>query len=261
VSTSSPAGSGETARVSGEALAATAAPLTSAPAHSVTISQGPGETPWRPLLQVDRVVWPSIHARLQCMAASAIQQMADGLLSLCASGSKVLGLASCASGEGVTTLMLAAARSLANLGRKVAVVDANWNNPQLAQSLGLLPQIGWEETLCGGLPLEEVVIESLADGLAVLPVRKPSASTIAAGPIAASFDILAREFDVVLVDLGPLAQLEEGAPSRAVAARMDAVILVQNVRVTTPNRLADVREHLAASNLRYVGTIQNFVAG
>ncbi len=42
---------------------------------------------------------------------------------------------------------------------------------------------------------------------------------------------------------------------------MDAVVLVQNVRVTTPNQLADVREHLAASNLRYAGTIQNFVAG
>ena len=42
---------------------------------------------------------------------------------------------------------------------------------------------------------------------------------------------------------------------------MDAVILVQNVRVTTPNRMAEVRQRLAASNLRYAGTIQNFVAG
>ena len=47
----------------------------------------------------------------------------------------------------------------------------------------------------------------------------------------------------------------------SVAARMDAVVLVQNVRVTTPNRLAEVRQRLAASNLRYAGTIQNFVAG
>jgi Mrp family chromosome partitioning ATPase len=274
MSTWCPAEIGETTPASTEAIAPIDAPLTLPPAHSVTISQEPGETPWRPLLQVDRVIWPNIHTRLQTTAAAAIQQMADGLLSLCASGSKVLGLAGCASGEGVTTVMLAAARSLVSQGRKVVLVDANWSNPQVAQSLGLLPQLGWEETLCGGLPLEEVVIESLADGMAVLPVRKPSASTIAQAQIAASFDILAREFDVVLVDLGPLAQIkDEGAPwhdstpshestlSREVAARMDAVILVQNVRVTTPNRLADVREHLAASNLRYVGTIQNFVAG
>jgi len=188
--------------------------------------------------------------------------MTDGLLTICASGNKVLGLASCASGEGVTTLLLAAARKLLSQGRKVVLVDANWNNPQLAQCLGLLPQIGWEETLCGGLPLEEVVIESLADGLAVLPVREPSESTIAPSQIAASFDILAREFDVVLVDLGSLDQVEDKDTfSYGAAARMDAVILVQNVRVTTPNRLAEVRQRLAASNLRYVGTIQNFVAG
>ena len=147
--------------------------------------------------------------------------MADGLLSICASGSKVLGLASCARGEGVTTLFLAAARKLLSQGRKVVLVDANWSNPQLAQSLGLLPQIGWEETLCGGLPLEEVVIESLADGLAVLPVREPSASTIAEAQIAASLDILAREFDVVLVDLGPLDQVEDEDTSVARRGRAD----------------------------------------
>ena len=221
-----------------------------------------GEPAWRPLLQVDRVVWPGIDNRLQTTAPAAIEQMADGLLSLCASGSKVLGLTSCASGEGVTTLLLAAARKLLSQGRKVVLVDANWSNPQLAQSLGLLPQIGWEETLCGGLPLEEVVIESLADGLAVLPVREPSANAITKAQIAASFDILAREFDVVLVDLGPLAQTDDEFHCAGdVTARMDAVILVQNVRLTTPNRLAEARGRLAASNLRCAGTIQNFVAG
>jgi Mrp family chromosome partitioning ATPase len=260
--TPSPAEIGETTPVPIAAAVAASPPLETAPAPTVTTSGEAGETPWRPLLQVDRVVWPGIHARLQSTAPAAMQQMIEGLLSLCASGSKVLGLASCGSGEGVTTLLSAAARKLQGQGRKVVLVDANWSNPQLAQSLGLLPQIGWEETLCGGLPLEEVVIESLADGLAVLPVRKASASAIAHERIAASFDILAREFDVVLVDLGPLAQIaDEDAPLGGVAARMDAVILVQNVRVTTPNRMAEVRQRLAASNLRYAGTIQNFVAG
>ncbi len=273
-----PAEIGEDTSVPTAAVAATAAPSTysarsavaSTPsvADTVATAQEPDETPWRPLLQVDRVVWPSIHDRLQTTAAAALEQMTEGLLSICTSGSKVLGLASCASGEGVTTLLLAAARKLLSQGRKVVLVDANWGNPQLAQSLGLLPQIGWEETLCGGLPLEEVVIETLADGMAVLPVREPSASAITQEQIAASFDILAREFNVVLVDLGPLAEDEdegtsspEGIPLRDVAAQMDAVILVQNVRVTTPNQLAEVQQRLAASNLRCAGTIQNFVAG
>jgi Mrp family chromosome partitioning ATPase len=221
-----------------------------------------GVETWRPLLQVDRVVWPSISSRLQTTAATAVEQMAKGLLAICRPGHNVLGLAGCNNGEGVTTLLLAAARTLLNQGRKVALVDGNWRNPQLAKCLGLLPQIGWEETLCGGLPLEEVVIESLADGLAVLPVRQPSASETTPEQITATFDILRRQFDVVLVDLGSLDQVkDEDSASHDVAARIDAVVLVQNVRVTPPNRLAEVREHLAASNLPYAGTIQNFVAG
>ena len=240
------------------------APRVSPPAYSAATAVKTNSAAWRPLLQVDRLIWPGIHGRLQSVAPAAVEQMTEGLSSLCASGVKIIGLTSCARGEGVTTLLAAAARRLAGQGRKVVIVDANGNNPQLAQSLGLLPQIGWEATLCGALPLEEVVIESLADGLAVLPVREPSAGEITKQKIVASLDQLAGHYDVVLVDLGPL---DEGANAlgsglaQEAAARMDAVILVQNVRITPPNRTAEVRRRLAASNLRFAGTIQNFVAG
>jgi Mrp family chromosome partitioning ATPase len=213
-------------------------------------------------LQVDKVVWPTIHNRLQGAAQPAISQMTDGLQSIGDSGRKLIGLASASRGEGVTTLLSAAARNLLERGRKVAVVDGHWDNPQLAKSLGLLPQIGWEEALSGGLPLEEIVIESLADGLAVLPVREPPASAITKAAIGTCLETLAASFDFVLVDLGSLSELaDKSTPAHAVAAHMDAVVLVQNVRVTPPNRLAEVHKRLAESKMRYAGTIQNFVAG
>ena len=95
-----------------------------------------------------------------------------------------------------------------------------------------------------------------------MPAREPPAQGIDKAAVAASLDILAKEFDLVLVDLGSMDDSEDGnTPAHAVAARMDAVVLVQNVRITPPHRLAEVRQHLAASNLQYAGTIQNFVAG
>jgi Mrp family chromosome partitioning ATPase len=232
------------------------------PAQNVTIGSATAENTWSPLLQVDRVVWPTIHNRLQGAAKAAIALMTDGLQSIGDSGRKIIGLASAARGEGVTTLLSAAARNLLERGRTVAVVDSHWENPQLAKSLGLLPQIGWEEALLGGLPLEEIVIESLADGLAVLPVREPPASAIAKTAIGQSLETLADKFDFVLVDLGPLSEIaDKSTPAHEVAARMDAVVLVQNVRVTPPSRLAEVQRRLAESKMRYAGTIQNFVAG
>jgi hypothetical protein len=95
-----------------------------------------------------------------------------------------------------------------------------------------------------------------------LPVREPPASAIATTAIAASLETLARKYDIVLVDLGTLDEIEDAsAPAHDVAARMDAVVIVQNVRMTPPHHLTEVRKRLAASNMRYAGTIQNFVAG
>jgi Mrp family chromosome partitioning ATPase len=232
------------------------------PTQNVTIGSAAAENTWSPLLQVDRVAWPTIHNRLQGAAKPAVEQMTDSLQSIGDSGSKVIGLASASRGEGVTTLLSAAARNLLERGRKVAVVDGHWDNPQLAKSLGLLPQIGWEEALSGGLPLEEIVIESLADGLAVLPVREPPASAITKTAIGKSIEVLAATFDFVLVDLGSLSKLaDKSTPAHTVASHMDAVVLVQNVRVTPPHRLAELQKRLSESNMRYAGTIQNFVAG
>ena len=39
------------------------------------------------------------------------------------------------------------------------------------------------------------------------------------------------------------------------------MVLVQNIRLTTPNRLAEARQRLAESNVPFAGTIENFVAG
>jgi Mrp family chromosome partitioning ATPase len=241
---------------------ATSVQLPPPPARDVTTGSVAAENNWSPLLQVDRVAWPAIHNRLQSAAPTAIAVMTDALQAIGDSGRKLIGLASCIRGEGVTTLLSAAARHLLERGRKIVVVDSHWGNPQLARCLGLLPQIGWEESLTNGLPLQEIVIESLADGLAVLPVRQPPASAITNTTIAASLEILARNYDFVLVDLGTLDEIEEeSSPAHDVAARMDALVLVQNVRKTPPHHLSDVRKRLAASKLRYAGTIQNFAAG
>ncbi len=125
-----------------------------------------------------------------------------------------------------------------------------------------MPQVGWEEALSGGLPLEEIVIESLADGLAVLPVREPPASAFTKTAIGTSLETLAGQFDFVLVDLGSLSEIaDKTSPTHAVALHVDAVVLVHNVRVTPPHRLAEVHKRLADSKMRYAGTIQNFVAG
>jgi Mrp family chromosome partitioning ATPase len=217
---------------------------------------------WRPMLQVDELLWPSVEDRLRTLAARWMDQLAAGLTNVLERGQKVLGFGCRTSGEGVTTLLTGAARRLVEQGLRVAVVDANLAGPNLAQSLGLLPQVGWADMLEGRLPLEEVAVESLADGLVVLPLAEPLEG-VALEPtrIAATLQTLAESYDVVLVDLGALESSESSGTQREIARRMDAVLLVQNVRSTAADRLAGLRCDLAAEGVVHAGTIQNFVAG
>jgi Mrp family chromosome partitioning ATPase len=226
---------------------------------------GPATPSWHPLLQVDHFLWPDACQRLHSQAAGAMDQLADAFSAMVRQGRKVLGLGSCGEGEGVTTLVLAAGRRLVERGLRVVVVDANLADPQLAQRLGLLPQVGWEDALAGRLPLEEVAVESLGDRLAVLPVREPFAGTGSESDepqMIASLETLAAHYDVVLVDLGGLEDRAtvSGALARGIGARLHAVVLVHNVRQTTPDRLADVQRCLTAASIPQAGVVENFVA-
>ena len=179
---------------------------------------------------------------------------------------KVLAICGCQRGEGATTLLLCAGRRLAKRGLQVVMVDANLVDPQLARRLGLLPEFGWEEVLAGRLPLEEVVIESVHNQLAVLPLREPFAGTDQPTEdqrrLADNIETLAAHYDLVLLDLGPLEDpnVVGGWLARGLGSRLDAIALVHNVRDTARERLAEIQRCLAATDIAQAGIVENFAA-
>lgn len=224
-----------------------------------------GDRSFQPMLQVDHFTWPSACRRLGEMAALELDRLADGLVAAMARGHKVIGIGSCRSGDGATTMALCAGQCLVERGKNVVLVDGNLANPQLGKRLGLLPQSGWEEVLAGRLPLGEVVIESTRNQFAVLPVCGTFAGT--GGPcqdearVADSLQMLAASYDVVLVDLGPLEDPDVvgGSLARGIASRLHAIVLVQNVHATSEEQLVEIQGCLAATDIARAGIIQNFV--
>ena len=220
---------------------------------------------FRPLLQVDCFTWPAVCSRLGEAAADELDRLADRLVEGIGRGEKVVAVGGCRRGEGATTLLLCAGRRLAERGFKVVMADANLADPQLACRLDLLAQSGWEDVLAGGLPLEEVVIESAGDRLAVLPVRQTSAGTHGATEdetrLAESIRTLAAHYDLVLLDPGPLEELSVVGASlaRGIGSRLDAIALVHHGGVTPPEDLDEVRRWLTATEIVQVGVIENFV--
>ncbi len=217
------------------------------------------------MLQVDQFAWPAVCSRLGELAADELDRLTDGLVAVTARGEKVVAIGGCRRGEGATTLLLCAGRRLAQRGLKVVMADANLADPGVASRLGLLPECGWEDVLAGRLPLEEAVIESTGDRLAVLPVGRSSHDAGDASEdetrLAESLRTLATHYDLVLLDPGPLEELGAAGASlaRGIGKRLDAIALVHNGHVTPSEDLDEVRRSLAEAQIVQVGVVENFV--
>ena len=228
-----------------------------------------GET-FQPMLQVDQFAWPAVCCRLREAAGDELDRLADALVQLMARGKRVVAIGGCRRGEGATTVLLCAGRRLAELGLNLVLADAHLADPQLACRLGLQPESGWEDVLAGRLPLEEAVIESAGDRLAVLPLRPVAlasrqwdASGVSEDEtrLVESIRTLAAHYDLVLLDPGPLEELGVAGASlaRGIGSRLDAIVLVHHGGVTPPEDLDEVRRRLAATEIVQVGVIENFV--
>ena len=75
-------------------------------------------------------------------------------------------------GEGRSTLGLCLARLASQTGARIALVDADFENPQLAELLGVGTQCDWHSVLAEGLPLAEAAIVCLADELTLPDARR-----------------------------------------------------------------------------------------
>ena len=225
----------------------------------------PDHERFQPSFQVDSFAWPSGCTRLSMVAGEQIDQLADSLAGGLEQGHQVVAMSGCRRGDGCTTLLLCVARRLAERGLRIAMIDADFDNPLVARRLGLLPEVGWEEIFTARLPVEEVTIESVQDRLAVLPLcgslpcRACPAEDLP--DPASALNVLREHYDLVLVDLGQLGDdtLNGDGASRAVMDWIDAMVLVHDVRGTSQDELNRTRRRVQAAGLVEAGIAENFV--
>lgn len=213
-------------------------------------------------LQVDRFEWPAICISLIEQAESAFDTLAEALWNGGAGVRKLLAVTGYRRGAGRTTVLLTTARALAARGARVALVDGEWDNPRLAERLGVAPETGWQDILASGQPLEEALIESLIDGVTLLPARQHDESD---GEV--DFDLIERHlyrlreaYDFVLVDAG---RLDESGP-RGTGARIleelpiDGVLLVHDVSTSAFVNPAITEKRFDQLQIGWWRIIENF---
>ena len=218
-----------------------------------------------PLLRVEYFLWPEECLRMSRQAPDQLNLLTDSLSRQPAWGRKVVGLGGYAAGEGCTTILLSAARSLAGSGMKAVIVDADFSNPCLSERLGIACGIGWDDVLAAGQPLEEAIIESQRDRLALLPLRRPSSDGNDASDrrpdLGAVLRRLRQHYDLVLVDLGKLDAdtLTGDGLGGPIKECVDAAVVVHDIRNEVQSELDEVKRLLHQAELVELGVIENFV--
>lgn len=155
---------------------------------------------------------------------------------------RCLGVTSALRGEGRTSVSLAmAAIQRLDFGRRVALVEMDFENPTLARSHNLDPWPGLAELARGEAPPARVM-QRVRDGVHVVTVGVIATSVSRmATEVAQSkaLDALGNEVDVVIADLPPLLP---GGLGFAAARPFEDLLLVVRAGVTP---IARVREAAA----------------
>jgi Mrp family chromosome partitioning ATPase len=217
-----------------------------------------------PAYEVRRFVWPVLVRELIESIGGELTSLVNLLAARCREGNRSLMVSGCRRGEGRTTLVMALAQMAAANGLTTAIVDADFRHPELAELMGVEPQIGAEEVLSGGQPLADALIESVEEHITLLPLLSP---VDVVGLLAGSHRLadlvrtLHQHYHLVLIDSGPLED-DRAAVDLAAAltgSPVDDALVVRDVGSNTSEQVKAVGRRLAAVGIKRWDVADNFV--
>ena len=177
---------------------------------------------------------------------------------------KVLVVTSGGPGDGKTTTATNLALIIAQSGKRVLLVDADFRKPAVHKVFGLDSKVGLSSVLVGQAGLEEAVEKAHHDGgvvenldiLAAGP-RPPSPAELLDSEAMRRFLKEARDrYDRIVVDTPPVLVV---ADASIVSGMADGVVLVVKSATNTRSLAARARQHLEGVKARILGGVLNDV--
>jgi succinoglycan biosynthesis transport protein ExoP len=186
--------------------------------------------------------------------ASILRNQASG------KAQKVILITSPGPAEGKTTVVQNLGIALAETGRRVLLVDADFRRPHLHREFSLPNEWGLIDLLLEDQPLSEYPPERLGSftglpGLSILPnrVTQNNVSKALYSPrLRTILETLTKRYDMVLVDAPPLLSV---ADARIIAPLTDALILVLRAGVTNRESAMEAYQRIQEDGLTLLGTV------
>jgi tyrosine-protein kinase Etk/Wzc len=171
--------------------------------------------------------------------------------------STVILITSAAEGTGKSYFTLMLGESLATVGKKVLVIDADLRKMTLTRRLNLSGEPGFIQSLHMGSVHKRSIVKSKASGLSFMPAGKRGRTgvvheEIANGAFKSCIDKLRLHYDVILLDGPPILA---AADATILSGQVDGTIMVERELISQRTSEIDALSRLASSGGRLIGTV------
>lgn len=197
------------------------------------------------------------HTTPRSVVTEAYRAFRTLLLLSRAGGLKSVVITSAVPGEGKTTTALNLAVTLAQLGRRVLLLDADLHKPRIHTVLKISNRKGLVSILAEGAKLKDVLQETVVPGLSVVPAGPltPNPSgLLASDAMKALLAEITSGFDYVVFDSPPVQPV---ADALLLGASTDGVVLTVLGGRTSREVVAKARTKLQRANVRILGVLIN----
>lgn len=166
---------------------------------------------------------------------------------------KVVAITSSLPGEGKTTTSVCLARSAAQQGLRVILVDCDLRRRSVNRLFGAEPTKGLIEVLAGEVSLEDVLTTDQVTGARLLPLAKSSMTpkdVFGSAAMDRLLEELRRTYDLVILDTAPVLPV---ADTRVLAPKADVVVFLAHWRKTPQHAIEAAFRLLSGTGAHLAG--------
>lgn len=170
---------------------------------------------------------------------------------------KKIQITSALQGEGKSSTISNLAISLAHMGRKVLLIDADLRRPRQHRLFNVKNHDGLTNFLVMDLTLDKLIKETMVPNLFLInsgPIPPNPAELLSSEKMPVLLEEGARRFDFVLIDTPPVLAVTD---AQIVGKMVDGLVLVVQAEKTPRDALVQTRELLDLLKIRTLGVVIN----
>ena len=179
-------------------------------------------------------------------------------LQFCGQNVKVIALTSCNENEGKTTISLHLARSLAELGKKVIIIDGDMRKSILVGRNTYATKVfGLSEALTGMKEVSECIYATQYLNLNIMFAGKCPPNPVEllnSDYFSRLIEHIRGDYDYIIIDTPPLGRVIDAA---VIAPNCDGIILVLGSKHIHRKQAQDVIEQINKSGKKVLGVVRN----